>query len=52
MTPQSIRSRRSMLEKYGLVVSDGSRRPSPNGGHSALVWAAVRPDLARRYFGE
>ena len=49
-TAQSLRSRRKMLQLYGLVVTDGTRRPSPNGGHPALVWAAVDPERAITLF--
>lgn len=49
-TAQSIRSRRKMLELYGLVVTDGERRPSPNGRNPARVWAAVAPSRAERLF--
>lgn len=52
-TGSSIRSRRNMLTRpaYGLVVTDGTKRASPNGGHAAQVFAAVDPDRAARWFG-
>ena len=46
-TSQSIRSRRAMLARYGLVVTDGRRVPSPNG-YQSRVWAAVDPGRAKR----
>ena len=51
-TGQSLRSRRAMLAHryYELVVTAGHRRPSPNGGHPALVWAAVDPVRAAALF--
>ena len=50
-TAQSQRSRRALLAHphYGLVVTDGSKRPTPNG-NQATVFAAVDADRAETLF--
>lgn len=50
-TAQSQRSRRALLAHahYELVVTDGSKRPTPNG-NMATVWAAVDPARAEALF--
>lgn len=50
-TNQSIRSRRAMLCRYGLVVCTGQRIPTGNGT-MAYTWAAVNPERAATLFRE